>query len=154
MYFKDPPVYLSATFPAEYRSAQLLAQPMFGSAYAAYTRYLMVQRVCDTLGLDMDSATMATSMGITQKDVILWAGAVEGTFANHRKVIRRAEELRHCLTRMPSLTSRQAALRHSLVAFATSPSTHIAINVDDRAPELRWTHVQLTLALSLADQQT
>ncbi|KAG0698524.1 hypothetical protein DFH29DRAFT_1081754 [Suillus ampliporus] len=147
----DPFSYLSANFPAEHRSAQLLAQPMFGSAYTAYARYLMVQRVCDALGLDMDSATMATSMGITQKDVILWTGAVEGTFVNHRKVIRMAEELRLCLVRMPSLTSRQGALRRSLDTFATSPSTHTAMYIGDRAPELRWTHAQLNLALSLAN---
>jgi hypothetical protein len=111
----------------------------------------MVQRVCDALGLDMDSATMATSMGITRKDVILWTGAVEGTFANHRKVIRMAEELRLCLVRMPSLTSRQGALRCSLDTFATSPSTHTAMYIGDRAPELQWTHAQLNLALSLAN---
>lgn len=150
-HLKDPSSYLSTRFPAEHQSVRLLSQPVFGSAYTAYTRYLIVQRVCDALGLDMDSATMATSMGITRKDVIRWTGAVEGTFANHRKVIRRAEELRLCLVRMPSLTSRQSALRRSLDTFATSPSTHIAIHVDGRAPELRWMHAQLNLALSLAN---
>ncbi|KAG1897471.1 uncharacterized protein F5891DRAFT_1191932 [Suillus fuscotomentosus] len=107
----DPFRYLSAMFPTERHEVRLLSEPVFGSAYTAYIRYLTVQKVCDALGLDMQSQTAVTSAGIMCKDVIHWTGAQEGTFANHRKDIRRSEELRLRLGRASSLTAREASLK-------------------------------------------
>jgi hypothetical protein len=139
-------------FPAERREVRLLSQPPFGSAYTAYTCYLTVQRVCDALALDMHSRLAATSTGITRDDVVRWTGTIEGTFANHRKDIRRSEELRLRLARACSLTPRETSLKQSLHNFIISPSAHLATSVDERAQELQWTHVQLSLALNSIDQ--
>jgi len=51
-------------FPTERHEVRLLSEPGFGSAYTAYTRYLTVQKVCDALGLDMQSQFVVTSAGI------------------------------------------------------------------------------------------
>jgi hypothetical protein len=139
-------------FPTERHEVRLLSEAGFGSAYTAYTRYVTVQKVCDVLGLNTQSQLAVTSAGIMRKDVIHWTGAKEGTFANHRKDIKRSEELRLRLGRAFSLTAAEASLKLSLDNFVISPTAHLAKPVGERAPELQWTHVQLQLALSLIEQ--
>ncbi|KAG1852106.1 hypothetical protein DFJ58DRAFT_841968 [Suillus subalutaceus] len=135
--YKDPFRYLSAMFPTERHEVRLLSKPGFGSAYTAYTCYLTVQKVCDALGLDMQSQIVVTSAGVTRKDVIHWTGAQEGTFANHRKDIRRSEELRLRFGRAISLTARKKSLKLLLNNFVISPTVHLAKPIGERAPELQ-----------------
>jgi hypothetical protein len=99
-------------FPTERHEVQLLSEPGFGSAYTAYTRYVTVQKVCDVLGLNMQSQLVVTLAGMMRKDVIHWTGAKEGTFANNRKDIKRSEELHLRLGRAFSLTAAEASLKY------------------------------------------
>jgi hypothetical protein len=113
----------------------------YGAAYVHYTRYRLLKKIADTVGLHIHKPSRKVTLGasdFTYDDLFHWAGVNPDSFGNVKALIATAEHIRQGFDQSPALKQQYTTFSAELDSLAQNPAS-----ARTRPASLSWTITDL-----------
>ena len=144
--WRSPEEFLTSQYSPELEILHSLTGEGYGAAYIHYTRYRLLSRIANEIGLEISKPSQTATVGgvrLTYQALFEWAKVNAGSFGNKKSIMVQTEQARQDLANLANPTPLQSKLLEQLNDLATDPDSGCTRSL----PKV-WSISQLLVRLS------